>query len=289
MLIGKSIMHVNQDMGKCFIPGEIGGYFNNLTEKVTRDPTTLKNRSLPIVTDELAGNVYFPVAIFQYGLGAYDLYLMTQEDKYQEQFWNCVNYAFDHQEKSGAWNNFGFVCPDAPYGSMCQGEGASLLLRAYKESNDERYLNAAHKAVDYMLVPIESGGTAKYEKDNLFLYEFTNRAIVLNGWIFSLYGLYELTLIDKSNQYKTALCRTINTLEKSLSEFDNGYWSMYDLGGKIASPFYHKLHIAQLEALYKTFGTHRFEDYRKKFESYTRRRKNCCKAFIYKVLQKISD
>ena len=78
MLTGNSIMHVNQDMGKCFVPGKLEGYFNNMTEKVTKDPETLEKKTIPMTTDEVAGVVYFPVAIFQYGLGAFDLYLMTK-------------------------------------------------------------------------------------------------------------------------------------------------------------------------------------------------------------------
>lgn len=120
MLTGNSIMHVNQDMGKCFVPGKLEGYFNNMTEKVTKDPETLEKKTIPMTTDEVAGVVYFPVAIFQYGLGAFDLYLMTKEEKYISQFWNCVEFAVGNQEESGAWNNFGFVYPEAPYGSMCQ-------------------------------------------------------------------------------------------------------------------------------------------------------------------------
>ena len=43
---------------------------------------------------------------------------------------------------------------------MTQGEGASLLLRAYKETGDEKYFTGAKKAVYFMIIPIEEGGTA---------------------------------------------------------------------------------------------------------------------------------
>lgn len=148
MLTGNSIMHVNQDMGKCFVPGKLEGYFNNMTEKVTKDPETLEKKTIPMTTDEVAGVVYFPVAIFQYGLGAFDLYLMTKEEKYINQFWNCVKFAVENQKDLGAWNNFGFVYPESPYGSMCQGEGASLLLRAYKVTGENQYFERAQKAID---------------------------------------------------------------------------------------------------------------------------------------------
>lgn len=289
MLTGNSIMHVNQDMGKCFVPGKLEGYFNNMTEKVTKDPETLEKKTIPMTTDEVAGVVYFPVAIFQYGLGAFDLYLMTKEEKYISQFWNCVEFAVGNQEESGAWNNFGFVYPEAPYGSMCQGEGASLLLRAYKVTGEKQYLERAQKAIEFMLKPLEQGGTSKYEGEDVLFCEFTNKPIVLNGWIFSLYGLYDLTLVDRNEKYKTALDTAVKSLVKHLGDFDNGYWSMYDMKGKITSPFYHNLHIAQLEALHLTFGNAQFKETQEKYESYKNKQINRNRAFIKKVVQKIAD
>ncbi len=289
MLTGKSIMHVNQDMGRYFVPGEIKGYFNNMTEKVLKDPDTLVNKQIPVSTDEKAGKVYFPIAIFQYGLGAYDLYLGTKERKYYDQFIICTEWAFSHQKTNGAWDNFGFIQPDAPYSSMCQGEGASLLIRGFKETNNINWLNAAKQAIDFMLIPKEEGGTAEYLPDGIMLYEYTNKPCVLNGWIFSLYGLYDCSLVLEDDKYKDALRKTIERLCICLPDFDNGYWSMYDLGGLLTSPFYHDLHIAQLQALYITFNIDIFEKYQNKFIEY---KKNCIKknlAFMLKAVQKIKE
>ena len=47
MMLGKSIMHVNQDIGKSFTSGTISGYYNNLTDKVTMLPELLDTESLP--------------------------------------------------------------------------------------------------------------------------------------------------------------------------------------------------------------------------------------------------
>jgi heparosan-N-sulfate-glucuronate 5-epimerase len=289
MLTGKSIMHVNQDMGKCYVPGKIEGYFNNLTDKVLKDPETLKNETIPVTTDEKAGKVHFPVAIIQYGLGAYDLYLMDHRKIYLDQFWRCVDYISKHQLENGAWDNFGFVYPDAPYGSMCQGEACSLLLRAYKESGDSEYLSQAIRAIDFMLLPLCDGGTSEYKGDDLFLYEFTNKPVVLNGWIFSLFGLHELAVVTSEQKYEDNLNKTVQTLKKNLHIFDNGYWSMYDMGNKIASPFYHNLHVAQMQALAETFHSRIFVNYYKKFKEYQVNKLNEIRAFAKKAFQKITE
>ena len=61
MLTGKSIYHVNQDLGKQFIPGELRGYFNNMTEKVTKAPELLNSETLPTLKIQSGEEVYFPV------------------------------------------------------------------------------------------------------------------------------------------------------------------------------------------------------------------------------------
>ena len=126
MLTGNSILHVNQNLGKCYKKDQIAGYYNDLTEKVTRTPELLASHSLPTIHTEKGEDIYFPVAVFQYGLGAYDLYLLSGEQQYLDAFRMAADWAVEHQEPSGAWNNFFYVYPDHPYGAMAQGEGTSL-------------------------------------------------------------------------------------------------------------------------------------------------------------------
>lgn len=175
MLIGKSDLHVNQSMGQFFVPGEIKGYFNNLKDKVSREGRIEGNNSVIKCETENGSLVEFPTAIFQYGLGAYDLYLETGKNVCLSLFNNCVGWAIKNQNNNGSWNNFGYIYPDNPYSSMCQGEGASLLLRAYVSTDNKMYLDAAEKAIEFMLKPIEEGGTAKYTEKSLYLYEYTDK------------------------------------------------------------------------------------------------------------------
>ena len=289
MIVGKSELHVNQDIGKCFVPGEIKGYFNNMTEKVLTAPELLCNSDLPKIVTENGEKIFFPVAIFQYGLGAYDLYLQTHNQKYLQKFRQCVDWCIDSQEESGAWNNFFFYYPTHPYGAMCQGEGVSLLVRAYKEFGDKIYYEAANKAINFLLTPIGEGGTTLYEGDNVYLYEYTHRGVVLNGWIFAIFGLYDFILIHKDREIQSVFEKTIDTLKHDLKRFDNGYWSMYDLEDRIASPFYHNLHIAQMQALYLVTGDEIFKEYTDKWINYQKSKRGKIKSFVVKSIQKIKE
>ena len=81
----------------------------------------------------------------------------------------------------------------------------------------------------------------------------------------------------------------MQTIEKLLPKFDCGYWSLYDIKGKITSPFYHNLHIAQMKALYMISGNETFNFYAQKFTAYQRSLIKPKIAFIKKAFQKISD
>ena len=89
--------------------------------------------------------------------------------------------------------------------------------------------------------------------------------------------------------YKKVLKESLDTLIGLLSQFRGSYWSVYDLEGRMASPFYHNLHIAQMQAMYELTGESIFDEYAKCWE---RQQKNpICEglAFIKKSIQKILE
>ena len=285
MLAGKSISHVNQGVGTCFSKNEVAGYYNDLTEKVTRDDPDILVPKYHVDTGE---EIYFSIGIFQYGLAAYDLYLKSGEKCYKEKLLACADWAVDNQQDDGSWVTFAYENPEHPYSAMAQGEGISMLLRAHIVSGDERYMTAAQKAKDFMLKPITEGGTTDYH-DGLIFYEYTHLPVVLNGWIFSIFGVFDLYLATQDSKYKDIFDLTVSTLERNLPAFDNGYWSMYDLGNQITSPFYHRLHIALLQVLFLITNKPIFFEYASRWDSYEKSRKNKLHAFFKKATQKIME
>ncbi|WJY26416.1 D-glucuronyl C5-epimerase family protein [Sporosarcina trichiuri] len=288
MLTGKSIEHVNQGVGKVYSIPEIKGYYNDLTEKVTKG-VDLYDVKLPKLKIENGDEVLFPIAIFQYGLGAYDLYLLKKDKLFLDKFNLCVEWALDTQQRDGSWDNFFFKFPDAPYSSMAQGEGVSLLIRAYKEFNDEKYLVAAEKAINFLIIPLEKGGTTKYVNGDVFLLEATNKPTILNGWIFSLFGLYDYIKVVNDDKVRSIYDRSVQTLINHMGDFDNGYWSKYDLGKMIASPFYHNLHVSLLDAMYEITNESIFKDFSTKWNRYQNNLVNKNYALFKKAVQKIVE
>lgn len=248
MLLGKSIYHIMQDEGTVYSKTEVKGYYNNLILKVQN--SDIVDNSVPMYYVETGEKMYFSIGIFQYGLGAYDLYLKNGDNDMLEKTINCADWAINNQQDDGSWVTFAHENKEKPYSAMAQGEGISLLIRAYIATKSEKYIKSAHKARDFMLKSIDDGGTTEYRDNEIFLYEFVYEPVVLNGWIFSLWGLRDYYIFTKDGRTKEVFAAALKTLEKTLQYFDNGYWSKYDIEKRICSPFYHSLHIAQLNVMY---------------------------------------
>lgn len=291
ILAGGTEVAVEQGPGLCCHAGELAGYWNDLTGKVSPN-TLLDDDGVPLSVIAGGRKVNFPIAVFQYALGRYDLSLLEPKraDEHLAAMRACADWALTAQRADGSWDAFGSI-GSARYtvSSMAQGEGCSMLLRAHRAFRDNRYLEAALDAARFMLIDVDHGGTAIREGDRLFLEEYPQkpRRSVMNGWIFSLFGLYDASLAD--NSFCEPFSLSSRTLARHLDDYDCGYWSLYDLERRIASPAYHTLHIAQLRAMAKLTGGDRFSDKAKHFESYAAKHINRIRAIVGKVAQKLTE
>lgn len=287
VIAGKNDMTVNQDEGKCYSKTAVEGYYNNLTEKITK--FGFPGNQIPVVEPAPGVKMEFSIAVFQYGIAAYDLYLQTNDQNYLGKLKACADWAIDHQEANGAWATFTYKRPDQLYSAMAQGEALSLLVRAHKVFGDDRYLAAARKAKSMMMKPVEDGGTTVYKDGKIYLYEYLNDSQVLNGWIFSAWGLFDYAKYLNDKRSMAEWDNTVNAMAEKLPVYDRGFWSMYNDGKGLANPFYHKLHIAQLNTMYDLTGIETFRQYRDIFIGYQSKRWNRIRAFLFKVWQKVTE
>lgn len=287
ILSGKSVFTVNQDEGKFYSKSDVKGYYNNLTEKITRFGKP--GNELPQTHVAKDMTIHFSIEIFQYGLAAYDLYLNSGDINYLNKFRACVDWAIQNQDEQGRWATFPYKRPDQLYSAMAQGEAISLLTRAYKEWGDQKYKVAAKKAKDFMLIPIEDGGTTEYCDGKIYLYEYLHEDQVLNGWIFSAWGIYDYAKCFDDPEALEQWKNTINAMAEKLWMYDKRIWSSYTDGKKWANPFYHKLHIAQLRVMFDLTGIETFKTYADKFQKYQDSWINRKIAFVYKIWQKATD
>ena len=95
------------------------------------------------------GLQYNPIAIAQYGLGNYNLWCDTHKESRFHKFITAADWLVDNLVKNrhgiSVWmHHFDFLYREilrAPwYSGLAQGQGISLLLRAHKETNDNRFI-----------------------------------------------------------------------------------------------------------------------------------------------------
>ncbi len=287
MLLGTSISHVNQGPGLCYSKEKIEGYYNDLTEKVLKREDVLKD--VPSSLVDSGERIFFSIEIFQYGLGACDLYLLSKSAEYLRKACACAKWAVKNQDAQGRWVTFAYKHPEMPYSSMAQAEAISLLIRVKRLTNCSDFDSTIHRAFEYMIMPIEKGGTAKYEGEQVYFYESPASPLILNGWIFSIWGIWDYVKEYGDSKAKEILRKTLRTLETELPNYDMKYWSKYGEGKRVASPFYHDLHIAQLKTMFDLTGNNIYKIYAEKWLGYKRNTIFRNMAFVKKTIQKILE
>lgn len=114
---------------------------------------------------------------------------------------------------------------------------------------------------------------------------------ILNGFIRATWGVYDYWLATGEEAARQLFGATISTLRRNLEKYDAGFWSLYDLAGTrlkmLASPFYHRLHVAQLGVLHRLTGEELFAQYAEKWDGYRRNFVKRNAALAYKSAFKL--
>ena len=155
--------------------------------------------------------------------------------------------------------------------AMAQGEAISFYLRMYQALGRASYLETAWRAYRFLAVPWADGGVRRYDEDgNLWFEEYPSEkpSYVLNGFIYTLLGLYDLYRVTGSAEVKEDIDACLRTLSANLHRFDAGYWSLYDLQRKELVRYYYQrnVHVPQMAVLHRLTGQAIFDEYRRKWE-----------------------
>jgi hypothetical protein len=138
---------------------------------------------------------------------------------------------------------------------MAQGQAASVLLRAHALTGREDYLETARAALAPLTIPVAEGGLQNDLDGVTVLEEYPAQrpAAILNGWIFALFGVYELATVAQMPEARALFDRSAAGLVSLLPRYDTGWWSLYSLydhgSPDLAKPFYQRLHPVLLDAL----------------------------------------
>lgn len=244
-----------------------------------------------------------PIAIAQYGLGNYNLFRRSSDPARRRRYLLAADWLAANLEQNSAglwvWNHhFDWEYRSrlrAPWQSgLAQGQGISLLLRAHKETTGLGYLQAAQRAWLALQKTVSEGGVVFVDEHGhkwIEEYLVNPPTHILNGFIWASWGVYDYWLATRDERAHQDFRDAVETLAHHLSDYDTGFWSLYEQSGTrlkmMASPFYHRLHIAQLKVLYQLTGNQTFARYAGLWESYQRNPANRARALLYKTIFKL--
>jgi heparosan-N-sulfate-glucuronate 5-epimerase len=234
----------------------LSGYYNDMTGVLgmADGPEEARERFAGLVKDR---RIAHPIAVAQLGLGAW------QQSATNPRWLDVVRDAADwlrtERDESGRIL-FRFALPHTYSlasgwaSAMAQGEAASLLVRAATALDAPEMLEDARIAA--MSLMETNSPLVAQTRDGPVLQEYptTPPSHVLNGWIFALWGLYDVAQLTGDERAAASFENGVDALAARLPLYSTGLrWSRYDLFPHrivhVASPFYHRLHIEQLRAL----------------------------------------
>ena len=271
-------------------PGELGGYHIDFAAKAKTPewpPSWLQPRETQL-----------HVATAQWGLGAYERFLDGDGEKWLAAARAAGDYLLEHQETGGAEDGSWVHLAAMPHtydlrppwlSAMAQGEGASLLVRIHRETGDDRYADAASRALKAFDRSSRQGGVRTPLGDGFFLEEYPTDppSLVLNGGIFSLWGAYDVGVALGDDRAASTFAEGAETLAANIAGWDTGRWSLYDRFPhalpNVASSAYHVLHQTQLRATHRISPLPAFVEAADRFEEYGRSRALRMDAFGRKV------
>ncbi len=207
-----------------------------------------------------------PVTIALFGLAHHALFARRGRQSSRSKFLSAADWLVSHQvddrNTGGVWLNF-FPMPNLPplieytrgawISGMAQGLGISLLLRAYAETEEWKYLDAATAATLPFYFDIAEGGVARAFPDGTIFFEEVPAEPplrVLNGALFALLGVIEYCERVPDHGLPDVRVAAVEGMRRALPQFDRRFASLYDLRRRqVANAEYHTLHIALLDVL----------------------------------------
>jgi heparosan-N-sulfate-glucuronate 5-epimerase len=221
------------------------------------------------------GSFYTPVTVAQYGLQAAAAHVVTGRRAYRADALNAADWLVRHQRTDGGWRyHFAFTVAGFPslragwISAMGQGQAMSLLWRAHRLRPRAGYRRAALMALRPFERSVNSGGVVADFEGVPWYEEYPTLpgSHVLNGYLFSLLGLYDIA--PWARRASHLFRRGVASLRARISRFDRPGGSYY-LPGLPASNYYNRVHVDLLGAIDYLRPSPRLQLYRARWWQWT--------------------
>ena len=269
-------------------------YFYDISRKATEFTGDFSSDGIYLFPGYDGNNHLHALEISQYSLACWLAWRQNNATQWSNQAMLHCDWLINNQQRDGAWyiihkNPLYADLPTPWPSSLAQGLAISSLLRAWRFSQQSKYLKAAEAAADFLDLDCEYNGLKRQitmSGVTGFIYEEYPRQQlngVLNGYISVVLALEELS--HEVDSYRQLFNINIDNLLRLMPLFDTGFWSYYALDGNIASGFYHRLVVKQLQVLIEFDDGFRF--WHDKFLAYQNSKYCAIKALVSKLRKKL--
>jgi hypothetical protein len=220
--------------------------------------------------DREIGWQYNPVTISQYALCLYDESEKDSDQSKKELFLKQINWleknliVLDNEHYTYYYHfpNKWYDLSSPWVSGMAQGQTASVFLRAFLLTQNEKYLHIAEKLLNFMLLKKDSGGTLiRTPEGGFWIEEYVSPkpSMVLNGHLYGLIGLCEYNKIQKNDHFIDLANKLIQTTIDSVNLYEKDNWLIYAREYNTNKCDYKYMGLQVLEAKHLYFLTKRPE------------------------------
>lgn len=273
--------------------GEDTSKLNRLINSFDKEGVPLNSAYIDVKNKRLH---YYPISIGQFALATFHAYKTSGDEKKKEHFLRIAEWFYNNRIEDERLGCYWLTEVDKPEyevfkpwkSAFTQSRALSVLTRAWQITNDVKYLLLCQQALNTFFIPTEEGGVAvckTSEKDNNYCiyeeYVAEKPTRVLDGHIFSLFGLYDFIRATKktnsfaSQQATKLFNRGVEGLIDILPKYDMGYWVRFNLCELDSYPpndpctiGYLRLIIKQLDILYSITEREELREYSLRFKNY---------------------
>uniref|UniRef100_A0A8R1DN43 Heparosan-N-sulfate-glucuronate 5-epimerase n=1 Tax=Caenorhabditis japonica TaxID=281687 RepID=A0A8R1DN43_CAEJA len=200
--------------------------------------------------------------------------VVQRKEQHEHAFRASADWLAKSQDSQGGWAvpversiaERKLVLPPGWHSAMAQGHGISVLTRAYHQFSDKKYLDSAISALEIFKKNASEGGVRASFFGTIWYEEYptTPGSFVLNGFLYSLIGLYDLSQLDVSTESEDVRSKVkeaqelyqlgVKSLKQLLPLYDTGSGTIYDLrhvalgtAPNLARWDYHAVHVYLLK------------------------------------------
>lgn len=293
------------DLANDFKSEELSYYyikFGDNTSKLNRLISSFDKNGVPLnsayIDVENKQLHYYPISIGQFALSIFHANLTIPTEDKKAHFMRIADWFYDNRIEDEKLGCYWLTEVDKPEyhvykawkSAFTQSRALSVLARAWQLTGDDKYLKVCEKSLRPFQIDINNDGVSVYksnDKDKMlpFFEEYVadKATRVLDGHIFSLFGLYDFIRTTKESDsiaYKEAqelFNDGVSALIDLLPEYDMGYWVRFNLCELEFYPKndpctigYLRLIIKQLLILHEITGVKDLKDYSLRFKKYDR-------------------